>query len=353
MSPRKAMKFFDDEQEEWLKTKVDGFEQSMGKEIERKLWYATLRKEWSDRWDLKPEQLHMFPTYFRNALLKRGTYKVTKPRNQTRTRRKAFRTRSSASALKLKDEKRGSSRVTEPAARSRTRRSGARTRAEVRELRSLLAPTSRHQYKRTLSSRGDEGLAPPSAALSSSGTPNIALDDEMIDQLASDDEMIDQLASDDEMIDQLASDDEMIDQLASGDEMIDQLASGDEMIDQLASDDDGNTLLTQTPCVRQYDIQDTSTSLLEIDMPGVSANDVSLLLDDGRLVVHGRTEFRGRVWSYQWEGHVDSSIPAEHFQCGMQYGRLGVAWLESSQPEDQLPNTSHHLLTVERNWPWQ
>ncbi|KAF7426488.1 hypothetical protein PC9H_008857 [Pleurotus ostreatus] len=317
MSPRKAMKFFDDEQEEWLKTKVDGFEQSMGKEIERKLWYATLRKEWSDRWDLKPEQLHMFPTYFRNALLKRGTYKVTKPRNQTRTRCKAFRTRSSASALKLKDEKRGSSRVTEPAARSRTRRSGARTRAEVRELHSLLAPTSRHQYKRTLSSRGDEGLAPPSAALSSSGTPNIALDDEMIDQLASDDEMIDQLASD------------------------------DEMIDQLASDDNGNTLLTQTPCVRQYDIQDTSTSLLEIDMPGVSANDVSLLLDDGRLVVHGRTEFRGRVWSYQWEGHVDSSIPAEHFQCGMQYGRLGIAWLESSQPEDQLPNTSHHLLTGE------
>ncbi|KDQ32219.1 hypothetical protein PLEOSDRAFT_1081473 [Pleurotus ostreatus PC15] len=279
MSPRKAMKFFDDEQEEWLKTKVDGFEQSMGKEIKRKLWYATLRKEWSDRWDLKPEQLH------------------------------------------LKDEKRGSSRVTEPATRSRTRRSGARTRAEVRELHSLLAPTSRHQYKRTLSSRGDEGLAPPSAALSSSGTPNIALDDEMIDQLASDDEMIDQLASD------------------------------DEMIDQLASDDDGNTLLTQTPCVRQYDIQDTSTSLLEIDMPGVSANDVSLLLDDGRLVVHGRTEFRGRVWSYQWEGHVDSSIPAEHFQCGMQYGRLGIAWLESSQPEDQLPNTSHHLLTGESKSP--
>ncbi|KAF7430389.1 hypothetical protein PC9H_006094 [Pleurotus ostreatus] len=217
MSPRKAMKFFDDEQEEWLKTKVDGFKQSMGKEIERKLWYAMLRKEWSDRWDLKPEQLHMFPTYFRNALLKCGTYKVTKPRNQTRTHRKAFHTRSSASALKLKDEKRGSSRVTEPAARSCMRRSGARTRAEVRELRSLLAPTSRHQYKRTLSSRGDEGLAPPSAALSSSGTPNIALDDEMIDQLASDDEMIDQLAS------------------------------GDEMIDQLASDDDGNTLLTQTP----------------------------------------------------------------------------------------------------------
>lgn len=61
--------------------------------------------------------------------------------------------------------------------------------------------------------------------------------------------------------------------------------------------------------VWKYDIQDTSTSMLEIDMPGVGANDVSLLLDNGCLVVRGRTAFRDRVWSYEWEGYVGSSIP--------------------------------------------
>ncbi|KAF9492477.1 hypothetical protein BDN71DRAFT_1509386 [Pleurotus eryngii] len=92
----------------------------------------------------------MFPAYFRNALLKRSTYQVT---NQTRTRRK--------------NEKHGSSRVTEPATRSRTRGSGARTRAEVhgQGLRSPLAPTSRHQDKRTSPSQSNEALAPTSTLI--------------------------------------------------------------------------------------------------------------------------------------------------------------------------------------------
>lgn len=112
-----------------------------------------------------------FPTYFRNALLKRGTYKATEPRivkrAQTSTRRKGARTKASPSALEK--EKRGCSRVTEPATRSRTRGSGAQAQAkaevrkkEARGLRSPLAPTSRHQMQdeRTSSSRSHEALAP-------------------------------------------------------------------------------------------------------------------------------------------------------------------------------------------------
>ncbi|KAF9487927.1 hypothetical protein BDN71DRAFT_1513506 [Pleurotus eryngii] len=73
--------------------------------------------------------------------------------NQTRTRRK--------------NEKHGSSWVTEPATRSCMRGSGARTRAEVhgQGLHSPLAPTSRHQDKRTSPSRSDKALAPTSTPI--------------------------------------------------------------------------------------------------------------------------------------------------------------------------------------------
>ncbi len=57
--------------------------------------------------------------------------------------------------------------------------------------------------------------------------------------------------------------------------------------------------------MQQYEIK--NFSFVEIDMPGISAADVTLALQDGQLSMFARNDFKRGT--YVWQTDVDPTIP--------------------------------------------
>lgn len=110
--------------------------------------------------------------------------------------------------------------------------------------------------------------------------------------------------------------------------------------------------------VRSY--ERNGLSFVEVELPGISAADITLSLQDDRLTLYALNNL-GRI-AYEWETYILPTIPVSliapkaycitqgaidsqtrNFQCGMKRCILGISWLNWGSGEDTSPQQIQSL----------
>ncbi|KAF9488846.1 hypothetical protein BDN71DRAFT_1435839 [Pleurotus eryngii] len=91
--------------------------------------------------------------------------------------------------------------------------------------------------------------------------------------------------------------------------------------------------------VRCYERKDFA--FVEIDLLSISAEDITLSLQDNRLTLFALNDLR-RI-AYEWEIYIFPTITARNFQCGMKHSVLGISWLNWGSGEDTSPQQIQSL----------
>ncbi|KAF4571673.1 hypothetical protein EYR36_009016 [Pleurotus pulmonarius] len=295
------------EQYHYIDSQVQGFEDTQGKKLARKLWYAEFYQRWEEKWTLDAIHKLKIPSYLRTQLQRRGTYRVTmpemaryKPKTRLRTHKnKAKSGKAKKTVSRAHKDKAKSGGKTKSVPRAGTGSDRPQTSRAVngshRHTRSPLASTSRHQDSR-----------------SSVCAPVIQT---MVQQAITQPENID---------------------------------NGSQAL-HVEDGNDRGPIFVQAPTV--YRTNSGSTLFLTVDMPGIHPSNVMLAFKGQQVSIHASNTSIARA--YEWQCNFDVPIVMGRLRCGMQCGRLRIAVPiadEANGAEDEAQ--AKQLVSISNNWPW-